>query len=275
VAFAGSPPSDLLETLLHISAKIGDVDLLKWLDAHSKRAVNVDHTVTDNCCAGADPEERNGEGLTALHVALRHGHVTILKHFLENYPPKEQDSTPIYDLQGSNNTLLSLALESNEPEIVWMILDNGLSNAQDIANMWAFVSSSEHMQATKPSAKERENAEDIRNLLMRYGGFTPPNTPIVNSQHEDKSGPDSHRHTGGRPERRGIKNPPSEQGKPRQRQRSAGQVTQSSPPPESLPTRSPPPTKGVPSQQKPVNQGRGRGRGRGRGKGRGRSKGTA
>ncbi len=35
-AFVKVPPEDPKETLLHIAARCGDTDLLKWLDTHSE-----------------------------------------------------------------------------------------------------------------------------------------------------------------------------------------------------------------------------------------------
>lgn len=35
-SYVKSPPKDPKETLMHIAAKQGDVELVEWLDAHSK-----------------------------------------------------------------------------------------------------------------------------------------------------------------------------------------------------------------------------------------------
>ncbi|KAF8843561.1 hypothetical protein BDN67DRAFT_135529 [Paxillus ammoniavirescens] len=158
-------PEDPKETLLHIAAQKGDVDLVKWLDAHS-----------------ADPEERNSVGLSACHIALQKGHVPILKHFFESYDPKEEDYSAIYSLSPSTS-LLSVALESAEPEVVWMILENGLANTQDIGNAWTDVTSLEGKQALlRKMGDNGVKYTEIQNLLMSYGGFTPPPTPKATSK---------------------------------------------------------------------------------------------
>lgn len=90
------------------------------------------------CCSGADPEERNSAGLTAFHVALAHGHASIIKQFFESYPPDEEDSTAIYDAPAPK-TLLSISLESHEPQVVFMILDKGLASTADIGNAWTSI----------------------------------------------------------------------------------------------------------------------------------------
>ena len=85
---------------------------------------------------GADPEEQDSQGLTALHVALLNGRVAAVSYFFQAYPPKESDSARIYRTPSSHN-LLSLAIESNEPELVWMIFDKHLAPTQDINSAWA------------------------------------------------------------------------------------------------------------------------------------------
>ena len=196
------------------------------------------------------------KGLTAFHIALKHGHTSVLKHFFDTYPPKEPEFKAIYKLNGSN-TLLELALESSEPEVVWMILDQGLANTQDIAKIWPRVSpSSEKVPTSNKSTRKRENMEEIRNLLMTFGGFTPPNTPKV-SQDDLKSSSEQQR-SGTKSSRPGTISPSSaEERKPRHNRQPSIQspieATQPSPNGD---------------RQMPVNRGRGR---KARGKARGRS----
>jgi hypothetical protein len=208
-----------------------------------------------NFPSDADPDERNDEGLSAFHIALRHGHLSILKHFFETYPPSEQDSKPIYILSGSIS-LLSLALDSNEPEIVWLILDKGLANTEDIGKIWARVSPSEGEVTTERSGKDREKLDEIRNVLMTFGGFTPPNTP--------RDSPDLGVGQGN------SKQAGSDDRSDRGMDHQSGTVKQSRSPQTQI-------TPGQRQQQqrqsdgtrKAVNQNRGRGKGRGRGRGRG------
>ncbi|KAJ7905725.1 hypothetical protein B0H14DRAFT_2661321 [Mycena olivaceomarginata] len=164
-AFVKTAPKDPQETLLHIAARNGDKELVEWLDAHS-----------------ADPEERNSRGLTAFHVALQSGHIPVVAYFLDEHPPKDSDG--VYE-PPEGKTLLSLALESHEPELVWKILDNGLATEQDINLSWTWITSTKGRSAMKSSTGGRkgnlahsdEKFEDIMKLLMRFGGFTPPPTP--------------------------------------------------------------------------------------------------
>ncbi|KAH7889399.1 DnaJ-domain-containing protein [Phlebopus sp. FC_14] len=242
-------PQDPKETLLHIATQKGDVDLVEWLDAHS-----------------ADPEERNEVGLSAFHVALQHGHIPIVKRFFESYDPKEEDHSAIYNLLPPNS-LLSTALESAEPELVWMILDNGLASMQDIGNAWAQVTSMEGKQALLKIRNDELKNTEIQNLLMRYGGFTPPPTPKVASQNRTRSNSPVN----------DVRSPASSDPKGGFRSRAGGHyrfkggsraqhydtphVSSQSDAAESQP----PPSSG--------ERGRGRARGRGRGRGRGHARG--
>lgn len=119
--------------------------------------------------SGADPEEKNSQGLTAFHVAVKQGHISIVHLFLETYPPEDSDSKLIYDYSECSN-LISLALESHEPEIVWIILNNKLATLQEIRQALVSVTS-EKGAVLSASAEDREKAEDIIKLLKRYGKF--------------------------------------------------------------------------------------------------------
>lgn len=69
-----------------------------------------------------------------------------------------------------------------------MIHEQGLTNAQDIQGAWSLVSSSnwEQLAANKaaPSGAKRDlhKLDEIRQLLMTFGGFTPPLTPRVEAK---------------------------------------------------------------------------------------------
>jgi len=244
-------PEDPMETLLHIAARSGDADLVKWLDAHS-----------------ADPEERNSIGLSAFHVALQHGHIQVLKHFFESYDPKEEDHDAIYNLAPPRSLLL-LALDSAEPELVWMILDRGLATTQDIGNAWTEVTSLEGKQALiKKMGKNGGKYTEIQNLLMCHGDFTPPPTPKEeNSPSSDNDQPQGVS-PGSREDFRssrgqGTRCPQANTHRTTQSQRSLSETTV-------------PMHNGLadPSWRPPENgkaRGRGRGRGRGHGRGRGRN----
>ncbi|KAJ7087831.1 hypothetical protein C8R44DRAFT_819930 [Mycena epipterygia] len=225
-AFVKTTPKDAQETLFHIAARNGDKDLVEWLDAHS-----------------ADPEERDSRDLTAFHIALQCGHIPVVAYFFEAYPPS--DSHAVYDAPKSK-TLLSIALESREPELVWMILDNGLATEQDINLSWTWITSTKGRSEMKKSGKagqkskpnDEEKFEDIMKLLMRFGDFTPPPTP---SSSDNSDG--------------------EEQWDRTEASRTEMPASQTRPPPQEPNSRS------TGQQQKPVHAARGRG-GRGRGRGR-------
>ncbi|GLB34821.1 putative ATP-dependent protein binding [Lyophyllum shimeji] len=153
--FVDIPPNDPLETLLHIAARLGNRDLVQWLDGH-----------------GAELEERDSAGFTAFHVALQSGRISVVSYFFEEHA-RSEDTVNLYDPPPST-TLLSLAMDSGEPELVWMILDKGLASKQEMAAGWDRVTTSGMNVAPKLSPKEREKMDDISQLLVRYGGFAPP-----------------------------------------------------------------------------------------------------
>ncbi|KAI9570462.1 hypothetical protein HD554DRAFT_2018480 [Boletus coccyginus] len=240
-------PEDPMETLSHIAAQNGDTDLVEWLDAHS-----------------ADPEERNSYGLSAFHIALQHGHVQILKYFFESYDPKQEDHNAIYDISPPES-LLSIALDSAEPEVVWMILDRGLATSRDIGNAWTEVTSQGGRQTLLEKVdNDSMKCTEIQNLLMSYGGFTPPPTPKVATQ---KSSPltNKARPVDGSPcsqqgfhaRGRGARRPKTNTHRTAQTQRSTDEAP--------VPMRN-----GIADRawRPPKNGGRGKARGRGRGRGR-------
>ncbi|KAJ4487775.1 hypothetical protein J3R30DRAFT_3362939 [Lentinula aciculospora] len=162
-------PKDPKETLLHIAARKGDLDLVEWLDKHS-----------------AEIEERNSQSRTAFHIAVQHGHHEILAYLINQYSPKDSDHKQIYGPPPSTN-VLSLALQSHEPQVVYMVLqpNNGLADSCDINNAWSWINSPEGRKAMTRHSKGVygnvvEKFNDICTLLRQYGGFTPPPTPILN-----------------------------------------------------------------------------------------------
>ncbi|EKM55365.1 uncharacterized protein PHACADRAFT_95543, partial [Phanerochaete carnosa HHB-10118-sp] len=153
-AYMTTSPKDPSETLSHIAANYGDVDLLQWLDTH-----------------GADMEERNEAGYTPFHVALQRGYTTVLKYFFDMHEP--DDSEAIYKAPPSKS-LLTLAVESAQPEVVWMILDKKLASTKDMTDAWAYITS-DGRKATLNKlglAEPSDKAEEIVNLLATFGGFT-------------------------------------------------------------------------------------------------------
>ena len=187
---------------------------------------------------------------------MQHGHIEILKHFFESYDPKQEDHNTIYDPEAPMS-LLSIALASAEPEVVWMILDKGLATAEDISHAWTTVTSLEGKRALlKKIGNNSLKYTEIQNLLMTYGGFTPPLTPKVPTQ---ESSPKSPHNRGKRAHH--FKTPREHttqvQGSPDERMQHG--VADSS---WRLPE----------NGERGKTRGRGRGRGRGHGRGRGRGR---
>ncbi|TBU50732.1 DnaJ domain-containing protein [Dichomitus squalens] len=149
-AFVKTQPADPKETLLHIAAKNGDVDLVEWLDSHS-----------------AEPEERNGEGMTAFHIALQGGNAKIVNHFFENYSPKDGDHEGIYHSPESKSNL-HLALDSKEPEVVWLVLEKKLYTKEERDAAWDIVQSKKFKSSISPTDKHVE----FVNLFATYGGYS-------------------------------------------------------------------------------------------------------
>ena len=87
--------------------------------------------------------------------------------FLETYPPKDSDSKLIYDYSECSN-LISLALESREPEIVWIVLDRKLATPQEISQVLTWATS-EKGATLRASVQDGDKAEDIIKLLKQYG----------------------------------------------------------------------------------------------------------
>ena len=131
-------------------------------------------------------EERTSEGHTAFHVALKRGHILVLTYFFETYPTNDEDTKGVYSLPGPSS-LLSLAVESRVPEAVWMILNNNLFQREEIFDVWenlssplgmaSFTNGIEQKDLKSPVEKE-EILDEVMNLIMNFGGFTRPPTPM-------------------------------------------------------------------------------------------------
>ena len=147
---------------------------------------------------GGDMEERTSEDYTAFHIALKYGHIPILKYFFETYPADDEDTKGIYSLSGPSS-LLSLAVESRVPEAVWMVLDNKSFQRKEIVDVWknlsspigtaAFINDIERKNG-KSIAKGKEILDEVMNLIMNFGGFArPPTPPVHNSANSSDSIP--------------------------------------------------------------------------------------
>lgn len=243
--FVVNPPEDSQEALMHIAAHNGDLDLVRWLDTNSMVSLVLCSNIF-NYYLGGDVEERNAQEHTAFHVALKNGQISIVAYFLETYPPKDSDG--VYNL--SNTNLLSLALHSGEPELVWMILDKKMASSEDINNAWSFITSTAGSASFNLShgarGSDKETYDDVLKLLMRFGNFTPPPTPQVG-----KANPDAWKSTNNK----GVHKTNS--GAHVSLEQISSQSDQIS----------------LTEESHKANNYRGRGRSRGRGRGRGRSRG--
>ncbi|TFK88086.1 DnaJ-domain-containing protein [Polyporus arcularius HHB13444] len=246
-SFAKSTPVDPKETLLHIAAKHGDIDLVQWLDSH-----------------GAEPDERNGEDMTAYHIALRNGYPEIVKHYYETYPPTDKDYAYIYRSPKSQSTL-RVALESREPELAWMVLDKSLYNQTEIDDAWKLVASKKFKSSISPAAKY----DEFKNLFATYGGYSASSEQPENFQSAD-SAPSS------QPSSRQQNGKSQQQGRPRPIVTTNDVRSHTTSPVSAVSENPQTPMSASPSTNS-SRGGRGRGRGRGqfRGRGRGRGRGEA
>ncbi|KAL1758355.1 hypothetical protein FB107DRAFT_288663 [Schizophyllum commune] len=168
--FVEKLPADKQETLLHIAVRRGDLELVKWLDEHS-----------------ADAEERNSSGHTAFHVALQHGHVSIATYFLDTYPPSEEDHEGVYSVPEGTRRPLLLAVDANEPELAYLLLEKKLANSDDAREALAYARSEAGRAVilalpsaangkgklkgkAQANAAAQEKYGDMLELLIRYAG---------------------------------------------------------------------------------------------------------
>lgn len=121
-----------------------------------------------SCVIGAEPDERNSDGYTAFHVALREGHVAILKYFFDNHPPSDSDNRRIYD-SPPTQSLLDIALNSKDPETIWMILNNHLASKEDMQSAWNYLHSTKGKRVFFGS--KASSLEEVINLLSTFGEF--------------------------------------------------------------------------------------------------------
>ncbi|PSR76042.1 hypothetical protein PHLCEN_2v8704 [Hermanssonia centrifuga] len=245
--FVKSMPKDPSETLSHIAASKGDVELVKWLDTH-----------------GADMEECNSQGFTPFHIALQNGRVPILRYLFKAHSP--EDDLGIYR-QPPSKSLLTLAFESREPEAVWMILNNKLFSRDDMNDSWKYVTSKagrDEILKTPGLKQPDEKLAELTNLLKTFGGFTETASEKGSAASGSVPSADASERT---PTEVQAPRPPQYSRPPRGQQR-PNRVR----PTESTLDARPPPAfsqDAVSSEQSQTANGRGRGRGRARGRGRG------
>lgn len=218
-------------------------------------------------------EERTAESHTAFHVALKHGHIPVLKYFFDVYPTSGEDAKEIYSLPGPSS-LLSLAVESRVPEVVWIILDSKLFQRKEIVDVWtdlsspagtaAFLNDTEQKNVKSPA---KEVFGEVINLIMNFGGFTRPPIPPI---HDPEGSPDSippqksSSYSGSRPVQ-GVPSPIQTQTHTRVENQTE-QLHQRKPKRDASGQST---SEIRPEMSQDARGGRGRGRGHGRGRGRG------
>ncbi|EJD34931.1 DnaJ-domain-containing protein [Auricularia subglabra TFB-10046 SS5] len=126
------------ETLLHIAAARGDIDLLEWLDKHN-----------------AEADERDAHGYTAFHIALDRTLTPVVDYFLEAYPPSQSESLSVYLPPPPGENLLELAMP--DAQLVWAMLCSKLVTDKTLAR--------EAVDA--PGA-----TGEIRSMLAEWAGFS-------------------------------------------------------------------------------------------------------
>lgn len=207
--------------------------------------------------SGADMEEHNSNGETPFHVALRVGSLPIIKYLFESHSPEDDEA--IYD-SPPGTTLLTLALESRDPEVFWTILDKGLASKDDMSNSWAYITSNAGRDAIlkAPNAKKaQEKLDEYINLLTTFGGFTLPSSESDNTSATSEDSATNSTTS----EEQDLRSPTSNQRSPEYS------------PASSADRRSRSEQTSDPQIRPSFVDGRGRGRGHGRGRGRGRGRG--
>jgi len=113
-------------------------------------------------------------------VAIQHGHLPIIRYFLQTYPPDDEDSDAVLRVPENlieATPLLRLALQSGNPEVVWTVLDAGLADETDIQDARDWVTEDEAAtraqfgSGVQGSSKFHEAKwTEARNLLLKWSG---------------------------------------------------------------------------------------------------------
>ena len=133
--------------------------------------------------------------MTAFHIALHLGHISIAKYFIESHSPQDEDlRRSIYSMPSSSTmNTLQIALQSCVPEALWLVLENKLFTDRECNAAWDWVHSDEclskilsrHLStmSLKTGAKKQSDdniLEEMKNLLRTYGGFKSPSSSQEN-----------------------------------------------------------------------------------------------
>jgi hypothetical protein len=142
----------------------------------------------DSFSLDAEPEERESFGRTAFHVSLQYGHLPVILYFLETFKPHIEESLPII-VPPEGTTLVLLALESNNPRVVTTILEWNLATLEEIQQACEFVWGEARDKipdaklygdrACKGRKWDAQAWKQVKDVLMKFGRFTPPPTPTA------------------------------------------------------------------------------------------------
>ena len=144
----------------------------------------------------AEPEERDSFGRTAFHVSLQYGHLSVSVYFLETFKPHIEESLPVI-VPPQGTTLVLLALESNDPKVVTTTLEWRLATLEEIQQAWEFVwgeardnipdSKLYGGEVRKRRMWDAQNWKKVKDVLMKFGRFTPPPSPTTQVEHITES----------------------------------------------------------------------------------------
>ena len=156
---AGASPdllNEMLETPLHIAAKLGMDDVVALLLSHSKLAI-VNWSMQGSRC-------KWGQGNTAMHLACAAGHVGVIRILLANGA----------DVDITNDTgerPIHLASRNGREEAVKVLIDEAKANFQAGRDLINAITSSPTKTSPLAMAAKNGHVEVVRTLLR--AGATP------------------------------------------------------------------------------------------------------
>ncbi|KAH7106021.1 DnaJ-domain-containing protein [Auriculariales sp. MPI-PUGE-AT-0066] len=149
------------ETLLHIAAGRGDIELVHWLDEHN-----------------AEVDDRDTSGYTAFHLALEKGIMPVIDYFMKTHPPDEDDNQAIYLPSPPSTSLLAMAIP--DAQLVWAMLASGLMRKNN----------SDDIELAKEACIEPGSTREIREMLAEWGGFAPSDIFRARVEDDDEGSSD-------------------------------------------------------------------------------------
>ena len=155
----------------------------QYVQSHYCTPILIDFFFLD-----AEPEERDSFGRTAFHVSLQYGHLPVVLYFLKTFEPHIEESLPVI-VPPKETTLVLLALESVNPTVVTTVIQWHLATLEEIQQAWEFVWGEardkipdDKLYGGEVRKGRNWNAQDwkkVKDVLMKFGRFTPPPTPTI------------------------------------------------------------------------------------------------